>query len=352
MADHHNPLRGRGASDNPINRFEGHYVDYEVDEDSGEKPSPKLQLIRDHSKSVITYNQSEDVGFSASINPYRGCEHGCIYCYARPYHEYLGYSSGLDFESKIVVKYDAPKLLKHELRQPRWKPQLIAMSGVTDVYQPIERKLEITRGCLEVLAEYRNPVGLITKNYLITRDLDLLTELNKYQCVSVTISVTTLDAGLGGVMEPRTSRPNRRLEAIRKLADAGIPVGVNVAPIIPGLTDHECVDILEAAKDAGASHATYILLRLPYNVKDLFSTWLEQHYPDRKNKVLNRILDIRQGKLNSSEWKVRMKGKGHFARQIGNLFKMHAHRLGLDLKKPELSTEHFLLNGGEQLKLF
>ncbi|SMO44446.1 PA0069 family radical SAM protein [Gracilimonas mengyeensis] len=352
MADTQNPLRGRGASDNPVNRFEGNYIDYDLDEETGEKPSPKTQLIPDHTKSVIAYNKSEDVGFNASINPYRGCEHGCIYCYARPYHEYLGYSSGLDFESKIVVKYDAPEILRKELSSKNWKPQVIAMSGVTDIYQPIERKLELTRGCLEVLAEFRNPVGMITKNHLITRDLDLLCELNEYQCVSVTVSVTSLDKDLTGVMEPRTSRPKKRLETIRKLADAGIPVGVNVAPIIPGLTDHECAEILEKAAMAGASFAGYTIVRLPYKVKDLFKEWLEQHFPDRKDKVLNKILDIRDGKLNNSEWGTRMKGEGNFARQISDLFKVQTKRLGLNESRRQLTTDHFIRSAGNQLNLF
>ncbi|MEX0724006.1 MAG: PA0069 family radical SAM protein [Gracilimonas sp.] len=352
MSTFKNPIRGRGASDNPVNRFEGDYIDYDLDEETGEKPTPKTQLIKDATQSVITYNKSEDIGFNASINPYRGCEHGCIYCYARPYHEYLGYSSGLDFESKIVVKYNAPELLKKELSSTKWSPQVIAMSGVTDIYQPIEKKLKLTRGCLEVLAEFRNPVGLITKNHLITRDLDLLCELNDYHCVSVTISVTTLDNDLTGVMEPRTSRPNRRLDAIRKLADAGIPVGVNVAPIILGLTDHECVKILEKASAAGATHAGYTIVRLPYKVKDLFVEWLEQHYPERKKKVLRKILDIRDGKLNNSEWGTRMKGEGNFAKQISDLFKVHTKRLGLNERKRGLTTENFVRNSGSQLNLF
>lgn len=352
MSVKQNPLRGRGASDNPVNRFEGNYIDYDLDKETGEKPAPKTQLIRDNTKSVITYNKSEDIAFNASINPYRGCEHGCIYCYARPYHEYLGYSSGLDFESKIVVKYDAAELLKKELSSQKWKPQVIAMSGVTDVYQPIERELEITRGCLEVLAEFRNPVGLITKNHLITRDIDVLCELNDFNCVSVLISITTLDSDLAGVMEPRTSRPNRRLEAIRKLADAGIPVGVMVAPIIPGLTDHECAKILEKASAAGASFAGYTVLRLPYKVKDLFTDWLEQHYPHRKKKVLHKIMDIRDGKLNSYQWKTRMKGKGNFSKQIADLFAVQTKKLGLNERKRGLTTEHFVRSTGSQLRLF
>lgn len=345
-------IKGRGASDNPQNRFREEFLDYDLDAESGEKPSSKTKLIPDHSKSIITYNQSEDIGFNAGINPYRGCEHGCIYCYARPYHEYLGYSSGLDFESKIVVKYDAAKLLKKELNSPKWKPQVIAMSGVTDVYQPIERKLGITRQCLEVMAEFRNPVGIITKNHLITRDIDILQELNKYNCVAVTISVTSLDNDLVNVMEPRTSRPQRRLQAIRKLSEAGIPVNVNIAPVIPGLTDHEMASIMKAAADAGAVSAAYTVLRLPYKVKDLFMDWLEQHYPDRKSKVVSRIKDIRNGSLNNSEWKKRMKGEGNFSKQISDLFHLQAKKHGLSKGNINLSTENFIRNSGNQMTLF
>lgn len=347
-----NPIRGRGTSDNPVNRFEGNYVDYDLDEETGEKPAPKTQMIRDGSKTLITFNKSPDIGFNASINPYRGCEHGCIYCYARPYHEYLGFSSGLDFESKIMVKYDAASILRKELRAEKWEPQVIAMSGVTDIYQPIERKLKITRECLKVMAEFRNPVGLITKNHLVTRDIDILKKLSKYDCVSVTISITSLDNELTGVMEPRTSRATRRFEAIRKLSKAGIPVGVNVAPIIPGMTDHEVADILEMAKEAGAEFAGYSIVRLPHNVKTLFAEWLEQHYPERKDKVLNKILDIRGGKLNNSKWGERMKGKGSYASQIRDLFYVQVKRLGLNKRNLDLSTDHFMRDTGEQLQLF
>lgn len=347
-----NAIRGRGASDNPINRFEGNYVDYDLDEETGEKPAPKTQLIRDASKSLITYNKSPDIGFNASINPYRGCEHGCIYCYARPYHEYLGFSSGLDFESKIMVKYDAASILRKELRAENWKPQVIAMSGVTDIYQPIEKKLEITRACLEVLAEFRNPVGLITKNHLITRDIDLLTELSKYHCVSVTISITSLDNKITGVMEPRTSRPKKRFEAIRKLSEAGISVGVNIAPVIPGITDQELAPIMEQAKKAGADFAGYSIVRLPYKVKDLFIEWLEQHFPERKSKVLNKVVDIRDGKLNNSNWGERMKGQGLYAEQIRDMFNIQAKKLGLNNRNYNLSTDHFIRDTGEQLRLF
>jgi DNA repair photolyase len=345
-------IKGRGASDNPVNRFEGHYVEYEQDEVTGEIPRAKTQLFADSTKSFISFNKSPDVSFEASINPYRGCEHGCVYCYARPYHEYLGFSSGLDFESKIMVKYDAASILRKELRSPKWKPQVIAMSGVTDIYQPVEKKLKLSRACLSVLAEFRNPVGLITKNYLVTRDIDILKELSDYNCASVTLSITSLDEKLIRKMEPRTSTAHRRLKAIEELAEAGIPVGVNVAPIIPGLTDHECADILRSAADAGASHASYIIVRLPYKVKDLFVQWLEQHFPDRADKIKNRLLDMRGGNLNSSDFGKRMKGEGKFAKQIKDLFQIHVARHGFNKKFDSLTTKHFLKTHGEQTSLF
>ena len=348
----HNPIKGRGSSDNPVNRFEGHYVDYELDEDTGEKPSPNTQLIKDDTKEIIAWNKSPDIPFDAGLNPYRGCEHGCIYCYARPFHEYLGFSVGLDFETKIVVKYNAPELLEKTLRSPKWNPQVIAMSGITDVYQPIEKKLEITRRCLKVLAEYRNPVGIITKNHLVTRDIDYLKELAEYNCIRVSLSVTSLNKEITQVMEPRTSRPHRRLQAIEKLAKAGIPVGVNVAPIIPGLTDHECADILRSAADAGATSAGYIILRLPYKVKDIFVDWLEQYFPDRKEKIKNRLFDMRGGKLYTSEFGKRMKGNGNFAKQIKDVFEIQTKRLGLNQGMSPMSTRHFKKIAGDQLDLF
>jgi DNA repair photolyase len=240
---------GRGATDNPVNRFEKIHIepdaDWNPDDEYGGCPQgPRTQFFKDHSKTLITRNDSPDVGFMASLNPYRGCEHGCIYCYARPTHEYLGFSAGLDFESKIMVKEDAPELLRAELMSPKWQPQVIFMSGVTDCYQPVESRLKLTRRCLEVLAEFRNPVFIITKNRLVTRDIDLLSELARHNAAAVWLSITTLDAELRKLMEPRTSPPLARLAAIRELAQAGIPVGVNVAPIIPGLTDHEMPAIL------------------------------------------------------------------------------------------------------------
>lgn len=346
------PIRGRGSSDNPENRFEKVYLDYDPDEETGEKPSPDTQLITDHTKEIIARNNSPDIPFSKSINPYRGCEHGCVYCYARPTHEFLGMSAGLDFESKIVVKYRAGELLRETLSRPSWKPETVVMSGVTDPYQPLERRLKITRDCVSVLAECRNPLVVITKNFLVTRDIDCLSELARYNAVRVILSITTLDNDLCRRMEPRTSRPERRLKAIRELTAAGIPVSVNVAPIIPGLTDHECVSILQAASSAGADQAGYTLVRLPYGVKELFPEWLEQHYPDRKQKVLNRIMDMRNGELNRSEFGERFRGGGHFAEQIRTLFQQTVQRLGMNRQREGLSTNHFLRPSGNQLRLF
>ncbi len=346
------PIKGRGSSDNPLNRFEDVYLDYEVDEESGEKPSSDTKFLRDDTADIISTNNSPDIPFNKSINPYRGCEHGCIYCYARPTHEFLGMSPGLDFESKIVVKYDAANLLRATLSKKSWKPEPIVMSGVTDPYQPVERKLEITRGCLEVLAEANHPTGIITKNFLVTRDTDFLQKLAKVNAVRVAISITTFDRELARLMEPRTSSPDRRMQAVKILSDHGIPVRVMVAPVIPGLTDHEMVPILDASAEAGAVEAGYTLLRLPYGVKDLFIQWLEQHYPDRKSKVLNRILDFRNGKLNRSEFGERFRGSGHYAKQIQDLFHHQVYRLGLNKERKELSAKHFRRPSGNQLTLF
>lgn len=346
------PVRGRGASHNPPNRFEPVHVERD-DWNDPDDPAPRTRLLRDASRSVIATNQSPDVGFEASVNPYRGCEHGCVYCYARPFHEYLGMSPGLDFETKILVKEDAPELLHHELTATGWTPRVLVMSGVTDPYQPAERRLEVTRGCLEVLARFRNPVSIITKNHLVTRDIDLLSELAAHDAARVTLSITTLENELQRVMEPRTSIPTRRLRAVRQLAEAGIPVGVNVAPVIPGLTDHEMPAILEAAADAGAQAAGYIVLRLPYAVKELFETWLEQHFPDRKEKVLNRMRSLHDGELYRAEWRRRQRGEGPFAEQIRRMFEVTSVRLGLDGGCPPLSTDAFRRPGEvRQLGLF
>lgn len=341
----------RGTAANPPNRFESIQLEPNEDWPPDEGPLPRTQFLKDHSRTIIAYNESPDVGFEASVNPYRGCEHGCIYCYARPFHEYLGFSSGLDFESRIMVKEQAPELLRGELSSTKWKPQVIAMSGVTDCYQPVERRLKLTRGCLEVLAEFRNPVALITKNFLVTRDLDLLAGLAQHQAAAVFISLTTLDAELRAVMEPRTSPPAARLAAIRELSRAGVPVGVLIAPIIPGLTDHELPSLIAAAVEAGAKFAGHVVLRLPYAVAPLFEQWLEQHFPARKEKVLSRLRAMRGGKLYDGEFGQRMTGRGVFAEQIDALFNVACRRQGLDQPLPRLSTAAFRRGAGRQLTL-
>jgi DNA repair photolyase len=349
-------IRGRGASWSPANRFERLHVDFtdidfaEFDPDAEERPRRATQYFRDGTKSIITRNTSPDVGFETSLNPYRGCEHGCIYCYARPTHEYLGFSAGLDFESKIMVKTNAPELLRAELESSRWQPQTLVMSGVTDPYQPVERKLRITRGCLEVLAKFRNPVAIITKNRLVTRDIDLLCELAKYNAVAVNLSVTSLDPNMQRVLEPRTSSPQARLDAIRQLRAANIPVGVMVAPIIPGLTDHEIPKILDACAKAGAQFAGYTIVRLPWAVAPLFEHWLEEHFPDRKDKVLGRIRHLRGNQLNNSQWHTRMTGEGIFAEQIASLFRVGCHHASIG-ERPKLSCESFR-RSTTQLRLF
>jgi DNA repair photolyase len=341
----------RGAPENPANRFEKLHLEPDEDWNPEEDVLPRTQFLVDHSQTAISYNDSPDIGFRAGLNPYRGCEHGCIYCYARPTHEYLGFSSGLDFETKIMVKPKLPELLREELSSPKWQPQVIALSGITDCYQPVERKLKITRRCLEVLLEFRNPVGVITKNFLITRDIDLLSELAKHHCVRTVISVTTLDTNLRKVMEPRTSPPQARLNAIRKLAEAGVPVSVNVAPIIPGLTDHEIPAILKAAREAGAVSAGFTVVRLPYSNTTLFEKWLETHFPDRKEKVLNRIRAMRGGKLYDAQWGKRMSGEGIFAEQIHAMFDVAVRKAGFTEDRHDLSIAGFRRPGGTQLSL-
>lgn len=346
-------LRGRGASWNPPNRFERLHVDRSewLDPDD---PPPETVLLEDATRSILAHNDSPDVGFDVGINPYRGCSHGCAYCYARPTHEYLGFSAGLDFETRILVKRKAPELLREALSSPRWKPRVIGLSGNTDAYQPAERRLRVTRRCLEVLAEFRNPVGIVTKSYLVSRDVDLLAELAEHRAVAVVLSITSLRNDVQRVMEPRAATPARRLGAIRVLAKAGIPVGVNVAPVVPGLTDHEMPEILEAAAEAGASFAGYIVLRLPHGVKDIFSEWLDRHFPERRDKVLNRVRELRGGALYDSRFAVRGRGEGPWADQLSSLFGVTRSRLGLD-RAPELSASSFRRPAeptGPQMDLF
>lgn len=342
----------RGAANNPPNRFER--LSLEPDPDWYEPDERPLQtrFYRDHSSTVLTRNDSPDVGFEVSLNPYRGCEHGCIYCYARPTHEYLGFSAGLDFETRILVKEDAPMLLRRELAARRWKPQCIALSGVTDPYQPIERKLELTRRCLEVLAECRNPVSIVTKNQLVVRDLPILQELARYGAVSVQLSVTTLDPELRRVLEPRTSPPPARLRAISELAGAGIPVGVLVAPLIPGLNDHELPRLLEAVAKAGAGWAAGTVLRLPHAVESLFLDWLGRHFPDRRDKVVRQLRALREGSLDDSRFGSRMTGTGAAAARLHRLFEVARRRAGLAATGPELSVAGFRRPSGRQLELW
>ena len=355
MQNRTSPLKGRGTTDNPTNRFET--ISYSPDPDFLDAdeaiPAPKTRLLRDPSRSILSYNTSPDVGFNVSVNPYRGCEHGCIYCYARPTHEWLGFSSGLDFETNILVKEDAPALLDKALASRSWKPQGIFFSGITDCYQPIERQLALTRGCLSVMAKYHNPVCIVTKNALVSRDCDILAQLAENKAASVFLSVTTLDAELARRLEPRASTPARRLAAVSALSEAGIPAGVMVAPIIPGLTDHEIPAILEAAAQAGAQFAGHTIVRLPYSVSDLFTEWLDNHYPDRKNKVLNRIRSMRKGKLNDARYKSRMKGEGVFAESIHTLFAAASRKAGLGAPIPQLSAAAFRNpHAPSQLSLF
>ncbi|MDB6168760.1 MAG: Radical domain protein [Verrucomicrobia bacterium] len=342
---------GRGAAINPPNRFEPLILEPDPDCPPEERPHPRTQFFFDASESILSRNDSPDVPFTFGLNPYRGCEHGCAYCFARPYHEYLGWSSGLDFETKILVKLRAPELLRAELSSKRWKPEGITMSGATDCYQPCERQFRLTRACLEVCVEFRQPISIITKNALVTRDLDLLAELARLQAAAVYVSVTSLDTELAGKLEPRASRPAARLRAIRELSAAGIPVGVMVAPIIPGLTDHEMPAIIAAAADAGATRAGYVIMRLPFAVKDVFKQWLDDHAPTKKARILDRVMEIRGGKLNVSEWGNRLRGQGIFADQIADLFEISARRAGLNQKHHPLSAEHFRRPGPQQLEL-
>lgn len=352
------PVPGRGAISNPPNRFVPLEIEFDPAEPGDDAPRLKTSFFSDVSRTIITRNNSPDVGFEFSVNPYRGCEHGCIYCYARPTHEYFGLSAGLDFESKIFVKQDAPALLRRQLSSRKWRPATVALSGVTDPYQPIERKLRLTRGCLEVLAEFRNPVSIITKNHLVTRDIDLLSEMAADSAARVNLSITTLQADLQKLMEPRTSTPARRLIAVEKLASAGVPVGVMIGPVIPGLTDHELPSILKAAFEAGASAAGFIVLRLPFAVKALFEDWLQAHFPERKAKVLGRIRDVRGGKLSDPRFGSRMRGEGEYAGQIAALFEATCTRLGLNRERAALSTAAFHCPAGKataprpQLDLF
>jgi DNA repair photolyase len=354
------PPPGRGTPGNPRNRFEQLHLEVDGDavddllasEDHGAPNRPVTETIRDFSQTIISRNESPDIRFGASLNPYRGCEHGCAYCYARPYHEYLGFSAGLDFETRILVKEEAPSLLRKELSARSWSPQPLACSSVTDCYQPVEKRLGLTRSCLEVLLDFRNPVTVITKNHLVTRDTDLLAGLAAFDAAAVLLSLTSLDADLARRLEPRASSPAFRLRAVRELASAGVPVGVSVAPVIPGLNDHEIPNILEAARDHGASFAAFSLIRLPHQMGDLFLDWVERQDPGRRPLVEQRIRRMRGGELNQNGFGQRMRGSGPEAQLLQNLFATSCRRTGLAPRHPELSTASFRRADDRQLWLF
>ena len=345
--------RGRAAGFNTPNRFEPLHLEPDPAEpgEEGFEERVATQYLVDASRSILAENDSPDVGFRFSLNPYRGCEHGCVYCYARPTHEYLGFSAGLDFETKILVKEQAPELLEAALRKRSWQPQVVALSGNTDCYQPVERRLQLTRRCLEVFLKFRNPVSLITKNHLVTRDLDILGEMAALDLVHVTLSITSLDRRLTAAMEPRTSRPERRLQALEQLSREGVPAGVNVAPLIPGLNDSEIPAILEAASARGARWANYILVRLPGAVRPLFLDWLQRNYPDRADKVVHRLEAVRGGQLSDARYGSRMRGEGELARLVARFFEIAKRRHGLDRGGHELAVHRFRRQGEDQLEL-
>jgi DNA repair photolyase len=344
---------GRGASFNPPNRFEALHRELLLGEEPAEAGRRiATRFYEDTSRSILAKNDSPDIPFTFSLNPYRGCEHGCIYCYARPSHEYLGFSAGIDFETKIMVKGDAPRLLARALTRPGWTPQTVALSGNTDPYQPVERQLALTRRCLEVFLEFRNPVSIVTKNALVVRDIDILSAMARLDLVHVMVSITSLDGDLIRIMEPRTSAPPLRLQAVETLAGSGIPVGVNIAPVIPGLTDEEIPGIVEEAARRGARSASYILVRLPGSVRALFTDWLERELPLRCTRVLNRIRDTRSGRLSDPRFHTRGTGEGEIADAVQTLFMLSASRAGLCGRWPDLSTAHFRRIARSQMELF
>ncbi|MDX8452098.1 PA0069 family radical SAM protein [Mesorhizobium sp. VK9D] len=347
--------RGRSAGINPSGRFEP--VSRHVFDDGWnsleELPPFKTEVQVEKPRTIITRNESPDISFDRSINPYRGCEHGCVYCFARPTHSFMGLSPGLDFESKLFAKPDAARMLDRELSKPGYQPRTIAIGTNTDPYQPIEKQYRIMREILEVLEARGHPVGIVTKSALVTRDIDILSRMAERGLAKVALSVTTLDRMLARTMEPRASTPTKRLEAIRLLSDAGIPASVMVAPIIPGLTDPEMERILDSARAAGAREAGYVILRLPLEVAPIFKDWLLRHYPDRYRHVMSLIRSMRDGKDYDSEWGKRMKGAGPYAWQIGRRFEIAAKRLGLNVERRQLRTDQFVAGSGagEQLTL-
>ena len=348
--------RGRGAVSNKTGRFEPETADAFDDgwESLGSLDAFKTEVFEDSAKSIISRNDSPDISFDRSINPYRGCEHGCIYCYARPTHCYLGHSAGLDFETKLYAKTNAADLLEKELAHSNYQPQTIALGANTDPYQPIERERRITRSILEVLTRAGHPVGIVTKSALVARDIDILAPMAAQGLAKVAISLTTLDRQVARAMEPRAATPGRRIETIRQLTAAGIPVTVMVAPVVPGLTDHELEAILEAARDAGARDAGYVLLRMPLEIKELFREWLSQEFPDRAKRVINLLRSMHGGEDYNSSFGQRQRGSGPYADQIALRFKLARNRLNLDTERLKLRTDLFKrpIVRGQQLPLF
>jgi len=341
--------RGRGAGINPTGRFEPltRHVFDDGWETLEELPPFKTEVQVEKPRTIITRNASPDISFDRSINPYRGCEHGCVYCFARPTHSYMGLSPGLDFESKLFAKPDAPRLLEKELAKTGYEPRTIAIGTNTDPYQPIEKKWRIMREILEVLDAHNHPVGIVTKSALVMRDIDILSRMAERGLAKVALSVTTLDRRLARTMEPRAATPTRRLEAMRALNEAGIPASVMIGPVIPGLNDSEIERILESAHAVGAKEAGYVILRLPLEVSPIFKDWLLRHYPDRYRHVMSLVRSMRGGKDYDSEWGKRMKGTGPYAWQIGRRFEIAARRIGLNAERRKLRTDLFKAGKGE-----
>ncbi|SHK31134.1 DNA repair photolyase [Shimia gijangensis] len=347
--------RGRGALSNATGRFDLDRIEqsdgWEIEE---VRPAFDTQIRLEHAKSMIARNSSPDVPFDRSINPYRGCEHGCIYCFARPTHAYLGMSPGLDFETQIIARPNAPEILEKELQRKSYRVATLAIGTNTDPYQPAERDHGIMRACLEILRDFSHPVGIVTKGTLIERDIDLLGDMAARNLVHVGVSVTTLDPHLSRLMEPRVPSPARRLATIRRLSDAGVPVRVMMAPVVPSITDHEIEAVLKAGKDAGAISASWIMLRLPLEVSDMFKEWLEEHFPERASRVMARVREMHGGRDYDAAWGRRMRGEGHYASMISARFKMAQRRLALAPELPELAYDLFCspIRKGEQMSLF
>lgn len=347
------PRKGRGAVTNASGRYE-RFAREAFDDGWSEEEIVRLETIvtPEAAKTIISRNQSPDISFDQSINPYRGCEHGCIYCYARPNHAYVGLSPGLDFETKLFVKADAARLLEAEFSNPRYRPRTIMLGGVTDIYQPIERGYGVTRALLDVLARWRHPTALITKSQLVIRDIDILAPMAERNLAKAALSVTTLDRRIARVMEPRAAAPHRRIEAVRALADAGVPVTVMVAPIVPAINDSEIEAILEQAAHAGATHAGYVVLRLPLEIKDLFREWLAAHFPDRATRVMALVREMRGGRDYDPEWGQRQRGQGPYAKLIADRFHAACRRLGLNREQRPLDCSQFGRPGEAQGELF